>query len=72
VLHLRSSTLEVVRILRFAQSIREIVAKSKIGKLLNVYDDGVRNEQKQKNRLSAVSLSGGDVDRLQLQWHRFV
>jgi len=55
--------------LRFAQSIREIVAKSKIDKLLNVYD-GVKNER--KDRLAAVDLSGGSVDRLQLQRHRFV
>lgn len=68
-LHLRSRTLEVVRMLRFAQSIREIVAKSKIDKLLNVYD-GVKNER--KDRLAAVDLSGGSVDRLQLQRHRFV
>ena len=62
-LHLRSRTLEVVRMLHFCTQIREIVAKSKIDKLLNVYD-GVKNEQ--KDRLAAVGLSSGSVDRLQL------
>jgi len=51
------------------QRIYEILAKSKIDKLLNYMMESKTYER--KNHLSSVDLSSGSVNRLRLQQHRF-